>query len=274
MNFLSLQKSLLIAFISGLTFTASGQQRSAPLPAVKNKFIVIAHRGSHLVKPENTIAAIEDAIKLGADYVEIDVRTTKDGHIILSHNETVDAQTNGKGRVNDLTLAEISSLTVTGKDGKTYGIPEFKAALKVCKGKINIYLDFKDADVLQAYQEIITAGMEKNILVYLSRTDQYAAWRKIAPKMPLMGSLPEAVKTKEDLKVFCKGMRLNAIDNSPDHALLPAFKDLGISIFLDAQSKTESPDSWKPLLDKGVQGLQTDHPEALIIFLKRNKIRP
>lgn len=268
-----LPKLLLFFCISGLAFKASGQRIQAPLPAVKHDFIVIAHRGSHLVKPENTIGAIEDAIKLGADYVEIDIRTTKDGQIVLSHNSTVEGQTNGSGEVRNLTWSEISALTISGKDGKTYRIPKFNEALKACKGKINIYLDFKDADVATAYHQIEAAGMEKQVLVYLNKYDQYDAWRKVAPKMPLMGSLPETVKTKTDLREFCSKTDLEAVDNGRDESLLAALKEEGISVFLDAQSRDEGPASWKPLTDKGIQGLQTDHPEALINYLNEIKLR-
>jgi len=268
-----LQKLLFFSCMSCLSLSASGQRTHAALPVSKNNFIVIAHRGSHLVKPENTIAAIEDAIKLGADYVEIDIRTTKDGQIVLSHNATVEGQTNGRGEVKNLTWSEISGLAVSGKDGSTYRIPKFSEALKVCRGKINVYLDFKDADVAAAYDQIKAAGMEQQVLVYLNKHDQYDAWRKIAPEMPLMGSLPETVKTKADLEEFCGKMNLEAVDNGRDELILAALKEAGISVFLDAQSKEESPASWKPLVEKGVQGLQTDHPEALINYLNEIKLR-
>src|SRR5690606_14506849 len=123
------------------------------------------------------------------DYVELDLRTTKDGRLVLSHNETVDSKTNGRGRVKDLTWNEISKLETKGTDGKVYRIPAFSEVLAVCKGKINIYLDFKEADVNQVYKQIRAAGMEQNILVYSNNANQYLAWRRIAPKIPQIGSL-------------------------------------------------------------------------------------
>lgn len=87
-------KTGLLTLILGFSvFFTFGQRTIAPLPKCKNGFIVIAHRGSHLIKPENSIASIEEAIDLGADYVEIDLRTTRDGHLVLLHNETVDHTT-------------------------------------------------------------------------------------------------------------------------------------------------------------------------------------
>lgn len=264
-------KKILLSIPVGLyCLTAFGQQSSATLPKCKNGFVVIAHRGSHLVKPENTVAAIEDAIRLGADYVEIDLRTTKDGHLMLSHNETVDGRTNGKGLVSEMTWEEISKLRVNSTDGQMYKIPTFKEALKACKGKINIYLDFKDADAAQAYQEIAEQGMEKSILVYLNKAGQYEAWRKTAPQMPLMGRLPENVQTREELKAFLNTTSLKAVDKASGAVLLAALKAEGVSVFMDAQSKDENPAKWKALMHEDVQGLQTDHPEALIGYLNQN----
>lgn len=264
--------SLLTLILSCFVFLTFGQRAIVPLPKCKNDFIVIAHRGSHLVKPENSIAAIEDAIELGADYVEIDLRTTSDGHLVLLHNETVDHTTNGKGRIQDLSLEEVEKFTVNAKDGKLYRLTRFMDALKTCKSRINIYLDFKEADVVKVYDEIKAAGMEKQILVYINKAEQYKSWRSVAPQMPLMSSLPK-VKTDEELHSFLEKMPLEAIDNIPDETLLKVMRENGLWVFLDVQMADENPVKWKAAMDKGVQGVQTDHPEALIKYLKTNNLR-
>jgi len=264
--------NLLILVFSCFALITFGQRTVAPLPKCKNGFIVIAHRGSHLIKPENSIAAIEEAISLGADYVEIDLRTTRDGHLVLIHNETVDHTTSGKGRIQDLNLEEVAKLTLNAKDGHLYSLPSFMQALKVCKNRINIYLDFKEADVAQAYEEIRAAGMEKQVLVYINKAGQYRAWREIAPQMPLMSGLPKLTK-KEELITFLDKMPLEATDNISDPVLVAALKESGLSVFLDVQMADEDPVKWKAAMDKGVQGVQTDHPEALIKYLKTNHLR-
>ncbi|WP_342330898.1 glycerophosphodiester phosphodiesterase family protein [Pedobacter sp. FW305-3-2-15-E-R2A2] len=267
------KKSLLILLFNGLFLITFGQRTLAPLPKSKNGFIVIAHRGSHLIKPENSIASIEEAIDLGADYVEIDLRTTRDGHLVLIHNETVDHTTNGRGRIQDLSLDEVEKLSLNAKDGYTYRLPRFKEALKACKNRINIYLDFKEADVAQAYEEIKAAGMEKQVLVYINKTEQYGLWRALAPQMPLMSGLPKHIKTKEELSSFLDKMPLEATDRFPDPALIAAIKESGLSVFLDVQMADEDPVKWKTAMDKGVQGVQTDHPKALIEYLQTNHVR-
>ncbi|HEY9195530.1 MAG TPA: glycerophosphodiester phosphodiesterase family protein, partial [Mucilaginibacter sp.] len=138
-----------------------------PAPRSKHQFIVAAHRGDHVIYPENTLAAYEEAIKNEADYVEIDLRTTKDGELVSMHDGTVKRMTNGTGNIKDLTFNEVEQLIVKSKDttDKTvYRIPSFKQILTLCKGRINIYLDFKAADPEQAYRMIKQYGMEKQVL--------------------------------------------------------------------------------------------------------------
>ncbi len=71
---------------------------------------IIAHRGSKGTRPENTLAAFNAAINDGADGIETDVHLSKDGHLIIMHDELVDRTTNGSGRIRDLTLAELRQL--------------------------------------------------------------------------------------------------------------------------------------------------------------------
>jgi len=75
------------------------QPRSQPL--------VIAHRGSSAYAPENTLAAFQLAAEQEADAIELDVDLTRDGHVIVMHDATIDRTTDGHGRVTDLTLEEI-----------------------------------------------------------------------------------------------------------------------------------------------------------------------
>ncbi|MCF0043575.1 glycerophosphodiester phosphodiesterase family protein [Dyadobacter fanqingshengii] len=240
------------------------------LPETKHKLVVIAHRGNHISVPENTLAAAREAISSGADYVEVDLRTTKDGHLVVLHDATVDRTTNGAGKVNAMTLDEVKHLQVFNRNKKTNKIPEFREMLAVCKDKINIYLDFKAADVSETWKQIRKAGMEKQVIVYLNKESDYQEWQKVAPEVPLMSSLPKDVDTKEKLAAFLAKLPLKIVDNLPHPQLLSAINKSGVQVWLDVQSATEGPASWKAALEKGVQGLQTDQPAALIKYLQDN----
>lgn len=74
------------------------------------KVLVIAHRGASAYEPENTLRSVEKALELGADMVEVDVRASRDRHIVVMHDPVVDRTTNGKGYVKDMTLKELKKL--------------------------------------------------------------------------------------------------------------------------------------------------------------------
>src|ERR1041385_8757909 len=88
--------------------------------AQAGQVVAIAHRGEHLHHPENTIPAFEEAIRLGADYIEVDVRTTADGKLVLSHDGKVDRRTNGQGEVARMTFDEIRTLDAGVKSGPQF----------------------------------------------------------------------------------------------------------------------------------------------------------
>jgi len=71
---------------------------------------VVAHRGSSWVAPQNTLAAFEAAARAGADAIELDVHLTSDGHVVVIHDDTLDATTSGSGWLKDTTLAEVREL--------------------------------------------------------------------------------------------------------------------------------------------------------------------
>src|ERR1700679_230574 len=84
------------------------------------RIVAISHRGEHLHHPENTIPAFEEAIRVGADFIEVDVRTTADGKLVLSHDSSVNRCTNGTGEVRDMTFEQIERL-----DAGIKSTPEF-----------------------------------------------------------------------------------------------------------------------------------------------------
>jgi glycerophosphoryl diester phosphodiesterase len=77
---------------------------------LSHPFRIIAHRGASGYAPENTMAAFGRAVEIGATEVETDVAFTRDGHLLLFHDETLDRTTNGTGRPEDYTLAELRQL--------------------------------------------------------------------------------------------------------------------------------------------------------------------
>ncbi len=111
--------------------------------ANSNEVLVIAHRGDWRGAPENSLQGFENCISYGVDMVELDVRQTKDGELIIMHDVTVDRTTNGKGQVSDLTLDELRELRLRNGLGRvtTLKIPTFEEVLLLCKDRVVIHLD-------------------------------------------------------------------------------------------------------------------------------------
>ncbi|MEO8762895.1 MAG: glycerophosphodiester phosphodiesterase family protein [Ginsengibacter sp.] len=254
------------------------QMRPAQLPHTKHHFIVVAHRGDHVAVPENTLASFQMAIQHNVDFVEIDLRTTKDSVQVIMHDATIDRMTTGHAKVNTLTYHELRSFKVMDKNhpgSKQHNIPSFEEVLQLCKGKINIYLDFKDADVKQTYALIKKHGMEKNVMVYINSENQFNLWRGTVPSMPLMISLPAEINTAQKVTEFLKMHPVELLDgdyNSYTTEMIAAAKDAGTKVLPDIQSVDEM-DNWESAMRLEFDGLQTDHPEMLIAFLKLKRKR-
>ncbi|WP_158795326.1 glycerophosphodiester phosphodiesterase family protein [Pedobacter sp. L105] len=279
MRLFSVSAFVLFPVTAALILVFGSSYKPNPAPALKHKFIIIAHRGDHVIYPENTLKAYQEAIDHDADYVEIDLRTTKDGQLISMHNSTVNRMTNGDGAIKDLTFEQLEKLSVKSRDSldhTTYRIPSFEQILKLCKNRIHIYLDFKEADPLAAYKMIEKYGMQKQVLVYINSPEQYTGWRKVAPAMPLMLSLPDEVHNLDGMKDFLTHYHPDILDGSyqqynPEMVIFAERNHL--PVWPDIQSEGEGPADWNKALATGLKGLQTDHPAALIKFLKEKALR-
>lgn len=104
---------------------------------------VVAHRGDWRNFPENSLEAIESAIAMGVDIVELDVHRTADGELVVCHDRTINRTTNGKGKISELTLEYIRSRNLrAGHHIVTrYKMPTLAEALDCCKGRVLINLD-------------------------------------------------------------------------------------------------------------------------------------
>ena len=202
-------------FFSVVVLLLAHYPLQAQVPRPRHGFLVVAHRGDHTQAPENTLAAYQHAIEEGVDYVEIDLRTSQDGQLVIMHDATVDRMTNGRGMIRDLRFDSLRTLRIKDKfhpEWGEYQIPSFREVLRLCKNKIYIYLDFKNADPAKAYQEIGEFAMEKQVVVYINAAMQVTKWREAAPDMPLMVSLPDNVKDTAALRIFLTKNRLEILD--------------------------------------------------------------
>ncbi|MEJ8778404.1 glycerophosphodiester phosphodiesterase [Pseudogracilibacillus sp. ICA-222130] len=118
---------------------------------------IIAHRGASKFAPENTIASFKKAIELQADAIELDVRLTKDGELVLSHDSTIKRLTNKKGFVHNYTLKQLKSFDFGSKFSKKFKgekIATFDEALQLLKQtEITLHIELKNGPVMMPHLE-------------------------------------------------------------------------------------------------------------------------
>ncbi len=259
---------LFVPCLMVLFYACSDGQNDRHLKPPKNGCIyVIAHRGAHQGIPENSLAAYQKAIDLGVDYVEVDIRTTKDGKYVSVHNRTIDAYVEGKaGEVKDFTLAELKTLDIGKRIGPEWQgtrIPTFEEILDLCKDKCGIYLDLKAAPISDLVTIIKEKKMVSNVLWCLGGYNQIVALNKICPEcilMPDPGDLNEFAKILAEFKPIV----VAPVWSDLSKELIKMSHDVGALVIVDEKDK----DSWKQALEWGVDGIQTDHPEEFIEYLK------
>ncbi|MDK2859718.1 MAG: glycerophosphoryl diester phosphodiesterase [Sphaerochaeta sp.] len=155
---------------------------------------VVAHRGDSAHFPENTLSAFLSACTLGVDVIETDVHLSKDGELVIWHDETLDRNTDGSGRVEDHTLSELKTYDAgymfTADNGKTYpfrgkGVQlcTLREALEACPyQRFNVDLKSKDSAIVDTFIEVIHSMQATERIVAASfRLAHLKLLRKKAP---------------------------------------------------------------------------------------------
>lgn len=154
---------------------------------------IVAHRGSSIDRPENTRASTLRAIEVGATAVEVDVRSTRDGVLVLSHDADVNRISDGTGRIADLTWAELRRLDVGEKFGPQFAgerIPSLAEILELCRGRIDVLLDLKeqgDAFAEQVAETVRKHGESRRTIVGVRSVDQAQRFRQLLPDAEQIG---------------------------------------------------------------------------------------
>lgn len=210
---------------------------------------------------ENTLPAFQAAIDAGADYFELDVRTTSDGHLVLMHDNTVDRTTNGKGKVHDLTFDQIRALDAGGNK-----VPTFEDALNLAHGKIGVYVDCKDIAPADLVVALDKADMSDKVVIYggrgfLKHVQDLRASLKVMPEAENAATL-EKIETDLHPKVVA----FDAGDFKED--VIAVAKHANSDIYVDRLWAADNPASWQDAIDRGAAGIQTDHPAELVQYLR------
>lgn len=171
----------------------------------------IGHRGAAGHVLENTLGSIEKAIELGVDYVEIDLRLTRDGHVVILHDPKVDRTTNGHGRIKDLTLTQLKRIKT--KDGQH--VPTLEEVLKLTDGRVGLMLELKIRGLAKRVTEIVERSAFSSPVIYASfhhkELSRVREWLPSATIMPLISRGMIAPRIPVKLSAHHVGIRLDRV---------------------------------------------------------------
>lgn len=140
----------------------------------------VAHRGGSALAPENTLAAFRNAMALPVDAIELDVHMSRDGHMIVFHDNTVDKRTDGQGNILDLDFDYLRGLNAAahfpGGWPQPQQIPTLREVLNIAKGHVQVYIEIKTSKRAGVYgrypnivetvvNEVRATGMVDQVLV-------------------------------------------------------------------------------------------------------------
>ena len=256
-----------------------------PLYQANAKPLIIAHRGGAGLWPENTLFALQEAAKLGADLSEIDIHMSKDGVLVAIHDETIDRTTNAKGLVQDLTLAELKKLDAgyhwTNDEGHTFPfrgqgikIPSLSEIFSAFpKQVINIEIKQNDPPIVAALRELITQHKKtKQVLISAFNSRTMKVVRRLCHNIATAATQSELNRFSKLSKLFLtRPFLLPAItlavpyDIVTPHFVKAAHKK---NIRVDVWTVNEI-EKMERLLTLKVDGILTDFPDKMLNLLQK-----
>ncbi len=244
-------------------------QSQTPEPSAKGAssitardVIAIAHRGGIVPGiPENTLAAFRQAIADGAHAIEIDLRGTKDGAVVVMHDETVDRTTSGRGRVSDLTLAELKALDA----GNGERIPTYEDVLRLVKGTgVQVVLDIKQSPSLDKREVVRLTHAHAatlDVIVGPRSIEDLRAFQALDLNLRTLGFIAQP----DDIEAFVEAgvhiIRLWPDWIHRDPGLIARVHRLGRPVWTTAGQAPR--DELQRLIALGVNGILTDYPATL-----------
>lgn len=235
-----------------------------------DRAFIASHRGGAESAPENTLPAVEAAVEAGFDYVEVDLALTVDGEAVLMHDATVDRTTDGRGRLADLTLAQVRRLDAgSAFDPAFAGTPvptaaEFLDLLARLQGRA--LLDLKGEWDAAAAAALVAAIEERGLVSHIAiasfdaRTLAYiAAESDVIARMAIIKRLPSDVVAAAQ-QLGARGVIVDgdALDDRPDVVDLLHAADLRVVVYT-----LNSDRQWDAVTSLGVDGIVTDDPGML-----------
>ncbi len=235
------------------------------LSCLVRKVLVIGHRGACGYYPENTLLSLRKAVEMGVDAVEFDVRSTRDGVIVLFHDEKLDRLLKIRGRLRDKTYSDLQRYTIRGEK-----IPTLQEALELLKrSKVNVVIEIKEPDITSKVLDIVDeSGIEKDRILIVSF--HHEIQHEVESRGYRFGAI-----------FVCRPKSLrNMFGNELPYVILPRHDMIDRGLVEEAHSLGVKVGTWVindeedllKVLDLGVDMVASDYPDRIIRALKQTRL--
>lgn len=239
---------------------------------------VSAHRGASAKAPENTLAALDRAWRDGATLAEIDVRLTRDGHVVVMHDRTVDRTTTGRGPVEAMTLDEVRGLDAGGWFGPAFRgehVPALRDVIAWARGKLVLLVELKnypvyDAPLLERTVELIDATQSSDYVVPAGF--DHVALREIKRRRPDWATEMIYNARLADPAGAARAIGASLVSLEPQFALADDIARLHAAD-VAALTTLERPDDAARLLSFGLDVLESDDPAMAVAAIRSAGVR-
>ena len=237
----------------------------------------VAHRGASGNYPENTLIAFQKALEIGVDEIELDLYLTKDDHLIIMHDSTVDRTTDGTGAISDLTLAEIKVLDAGiafGEQFRGERVPTWEEALALVQGKVGLNVHLKEGGNPDGHYE-------RKVAKALSD------FQMVEDSILTCSDASVGIFAEIDSRIECRIFRANRtpeeyIQKSVELGLrtMQPGRDITTRDFVQKAHAAgrivhvfyaDTPEDMRAYIDIGVDGILTNYPERLKAVLTETK---
>lgn len=291
---------LIVLAVIGSLFSFAQERSFTEILANFNKrgaaerTLVVAHRGDWRNAPENSIQSLENVIRKGIDVYELDLKRSKDGHLILMHDRTIDRTVNAKGKPEDYTLAELKGMKLRNGLGRAtpHQIPTFEEFLLQSKDRILVDVDKGFDYFLDVIKLVQKLGMENQVIINVDAGNTLQAVEQKFGSIPANIILMPIINlNKADYKkqIDSYRSRKNTVfqpvfkeENNEALAYIKQVQTEGYHIWLNALwpslnaghdddtavELNKKDETWGWLIKQGATMIQTDRPFELMDYIE------
>jgi glycerophosphoryl diester phosphodiesterase len=222
------------------------------------------HRGASRYAPENTLPALQQAIRLHADLVEFDIHTTADKHFVLLHDAKLDRTTSGRGPVSQATFEAVAVLDAGAWFAPAYvgtKVPELDAFLTAIAGHADLYVDAKAIEPLALAERLSAHGLGESGVVFQAP----AFIQKLRERLSSARGLVPLFDPRQVEKLGQAG-KFYGVDARWEQLsaeMIDRCHRAGLAVFADAGGEHQ-PADYRRVIGWGIDVIQTDYPLRLL----------